>query len=169
MTGRYARGYLALGLVREAAAELRRTRRSDHRDPDHLEAWIEVHLEARRWEALERASGRLVEADPKREKGWVFRAYAARERGRVAEAARIAAEGLHLHPGSALLRFNLGCYLSLLGRLEESEAHLRAAVRSAPGFAQDALTDPDYEALRAALGAGFEARIRGGGPADDPV
>jgi tetratricopeptide (TPR) repeat protein len=162
VTVAYARGYLALGLPAAAAQELGRTVASDRGAPEVAEVWIDLHLERRAWRRLAGVAESLRNTHPERERGWVFGAYAARELGRVEEAAAIAVAGAKRHPGNALIRFNLGCYLSLLGDLDGAERQLREAVRLAPAFAEDARSDPDYEALRLRHGDGFGAWLKGG-------
>jgi tetratricopeptide (TPR) repeat protein len=51
-------------------------------------------------------------------------------------------------PGDAGFLYNLACAESRLGRKEEALEHLRQSVEAEERFRQDAVTDPDFDAIR---------------------
>ncbi len=100
----------------------------DHEQPiAELRRLLEIHL---RWDYLKGAFGR-------------------RSAGRVEEGAAILAEGLERYPGDATILYDLGCYESLAGRLDDALAHVREALELDDSLRPLADGDPDLEALRA--------------------
>jgi uncharacterized Ntn-hydrolase superfamily protein len=100
----------------------------DHEQPiAELRRLLEIHL---RWDYLKRAFGR-------------------RSADRVDEGAAILAEGLERYPGDATILYDLGCYESLAGRLDDALAHVREALELDDSLRPLADGDPDLEALRA--------------------
>jgi tetratricopeptide (TPR) repeat protein len=51
-------------------------------------------------------------------------------------------------PDNAAIAYNLACAESRGGRADAAVEHLARAVELRPGFAENALTDPDLEAIR---------------------
>ena len=99
----------------------------DHEQPiAELRRLLEIHL---RWDYLKRAFGR-------------------RSAGRVEEGAAILAEGLERYPGDATILYDLGCYESLAGRLDDALAHVREALDLDDSLRPLAEGDSDLDALR---------------------
>jgi hypothetical protein len=68
--------------------------------------------------------------------------------GRYAEAEQIVLAGLDEHPGHPVMHYQLACYTSLDGRLDEAMEHLRLAIAADPELAEWARGDDDLAALR---------------------
>jgi tetratricopeptide (TPR) repeat protein len=153
----HARGYLELGMVREAAAELDAI---PDADSDRLEVCaLRVALLHERcdWRALRRLAEVLVTRQPAEAGWWVSLAFATRRADSLEKARAILIEAEKLHGTNAVVQFNLGCYACQLGELDEARLRLRRAITLNEDFRDIAQHDPDLEPLRAADGASFAA------------
>jgi tetratricopeptide (TPR) repeat protein len=147
---RHAEGYLALGMVNEASDELEAIEGDARLSDEVLKLRSDLYLQAKQWELLVAVARELARRDPDYEKGWIDWAYALREMNRIADAKAVLLEA---EPGhgkkSGVLHYNLACYHSLLGELEEAKARLRRACQIEAGLKAGARDDPDLKALRA--------------------
>lgn len=149
----YARGYLALGLVDEAALELGHLTREDLDDTDSVDVLVDAGMEMRNWPAVVNSAQELTARRPADDKGWISWAYALRELGRVEEARDVLLRAEALHGRTcAVLHYNLACYYSLLGELGEARRRLALSVRMHPPFGEGAKEDPDMRNLLEADG-----------------
>lgn len=145
----FAEGYFALGMHREAAAELAQVPPPLAHQREVLQLHGAVLQELRRWKALLSVAARLVQQAPQDAAGWIIWAYAARRGESLARAEEILLQGEAHHPAEATLQFNLGCYACVRGDLAEASRRVQRAVALDPAFAQAAAKDPDLKALRA--------------------
>jgi tetratricopeptide (TPR) repeat protein len=143
----YATGYLALGMVRQAGAELRAIAEKDQLTPEVLGLRVYHALATRKWRLMADCARRLAEQDPTQSQWWIHWSYALREQEKVQAALEVAERGLDLHPEEGILHFNTACYLSLLGRNDEASAHLDSAIRLDERFQAESVSDPDLEGL----------------------
>ncbi|MFM9031151.1 MAG: TPR end-of-group domain-containing protein [Opitutaceae bacterium] len=144
---RFIEGYLALGLLRHAAAELRAVATKDRKLPAVLAARAEVHLEAKEWQRLVTTGRELAKRPPGTPQGWIHWAYALRELGRIEQALAVLQEAEPLHPKVGVIQFNLACYHCLLGDLPAAKRRLERACRIKPDWKKNALEDPDLKGL----------------------
>lgn len=146
----HARGYLELGLVAEAAAEL------DQLAPELLDGEevlllrMAVLREQRHWIELRTVAASLVQRHPANAEAWITLAYATRRAVTLLEAEAVLRDAEFLHPREATVQFNLACYACVRGDLTEARRRLAAAIALEPQFVAAAATDPDLAALRAA-------------------
>jgi len=99
----------------------------DHEQPIvELRRLLEIHL---RWDYLKRAFGR-------------------RKVGEIDEGAAILARGLERYPDDATILYDLACYESLAGRLEEALGHVRRALELDESLRPLAASDTDLDPLR---------------------
>jgi len=99
----------------------------DHEAPiTELRRLLEIHL---RWDYLKRA-------------------YGLRQKGRLAEGADLIAEGLKRYPDDATLLYDLACYESLAGRLDEALVHVRRALELDESLRPLSEGDSDLDPLR---------------------
>ena len=82
-----------------------------------------------RWDHLSRANGH-------------------RRAGRLVEGAEVLRAGLERYPDDATLLYDLACYESLAGRLDDALAHVRRALELDASLQPLAEGDPDLEPLR---------------------
>lgn len=150
----YALGYLGLGLLKEAEAEMKAIDARDRHTPEVLSCWIDLHLARKRWSSLKTVGRRLTEADPQQCHGWVMWAYALRELNEVEAALAVLTRAQPLHGAThAIIHYNLACYHCLLGDLPSARAALATAFRMDAHFKAGALEDPDLATLRAEIAA----------------
>jgi tetratricopeptide (TPR) repeat protein len=147
----YALGYLGLGMVSEAGAELEGIAAEEQARPVVRSLRVDVHMAAKQWRKVVIVAGDLAREHPEVENAWIGWAYALRELGRIEEARAVLRQAEpRFGESSAVLHYNLACYDSLLGELESARARLATACRMDEHFKEAALDDPDLVALRAA-------------------
>jgi Flp pilus assembly protein TadD len=145
---RYAEGFLALGMKRDAAEALGEIPEGEAESLPVLAMSAAVFHELADWPRAAAAATSLCERRPEDAGHWIQRAYAVRRARNIEEAREILLAALERHPGEATIRFNLACYEAQLGRLPAARTHLAAACSLNPVCAQMALDDPDLEPLR---------------------
>ena len=145
----FAEGYFALGMHREAAAELAQVPPPLALQLEVLQLHAAVLQELRRWKALLPVAEQLVRQAPGDAAGWITWAYAARRGDSLAAAEDILRRGEERHPAEATIQFNLGCYACVRGDLTEAKRRVQRAIALDPAFAKAAGNDPDLKALRA--------------------
>ena len=143
-----AQGYLSLGMVAEAAAELAHIPAPECDEPAALALRVAVLQERCEWPALRALAAEFVRRAPDEAAGWVTWAYATRRAESIAAAEKILLEAERLHPKEATIQFNLGCYASLRGALAEARRRIDRAIALDQKFAEVAATDPDLAPLR---------------------
>ena len=146
-----AHGWLELGNVAEAKAELENVSSSNHNHPDVLEArWSICAVEERWIEGLQIARELLLHA-PDRSSGWLHQAYALRRvpEGGVKKAWSALLPAFDKFPTEAIIPFNLSCYACQLNLLDAARVWLkRAAVLGGKEkIKRMALGDPDLKPL----------------------
>ena len=144
-------GWLELGNIAEARAELNRIGPAVQSRPDLLEVrWI---LDARQedWQEALRTAERIVDVAPDNATGWLHRAYALRRvpEGGLEKAAALLKPTAEKFPEEPTIPYNLACYACQLGDLEEARAWLREAVKrgNIKKIRTMGLNDTDLEAL----------------------
>jgi Flp pilus assembly protein TadD len=150
---RYASGYIELGLTAEAAAELATIASTDVGAPPVLAMRLEVAMRLEAWRLAATLATELTSRDPANEGAWIHRAFALRRAEGLAAArdALLAGEPQH-GATSAILHYNLACYLAQLGDLDGARARLRRSCALDAACRQLAEADPDLAPLRALPG-----------------
>ena len=123
-------GWLELGNVVEAKAELAQVSAARQEHPDVLEVRWSIAAEQNHWqEALEIARALLRRA-PKRSSGWLHQAYALRRvsNGGVQKAWEALLPAFDKFPKVPLIPFNLSCYACQMGQLDVARDWLQRAV-----------------------------------------
>jgi Flp pilus assembly protein TadD len=94
-----------------------------------LGARVNLYMAAKKWDMAEAVASHLVKVEPENETWWINLAYSVRriEGVEKAEAILLRAQAIHLKV--AMIAFNLACYTSVTGRMEEAKARLRRAIR----------------------------------------
>ena len=153
------RGYLGLGMVKEAAAELDQVSAAEAQQTEVLALRALVLQEKEDWPALVEAARQLVLRQPGEAGWWVAWAYATRRSRSLAAAEAILLEAERSHPKEAAIQYNLGCYACLRHDLAEARRRVERAVAMDKSFREAAATDPDLAPLRKKPG---EARREAG-------
>ena len=145
----HAQGYLGLGMVAEAAAELDRIPAPERDAVEVLALRMAVLQKQQDWPALRTVAGEFVRRVPAEPAAWVTWAYATRRAESLAAAEKILLEAERLHPAEPMIQFNLGCYACQRGDLAAARRRVDRAIALDQHFAASAATDPDLAPLRA--------------------
>jgi Flp pilus assembly protein TadD len=144
-------GWLELGNVVEARAELAQVSRAQQEHPDVLEVRWSIAAEQKSWEEALQVAQTLLQRAPKRPSGWLHQAYALRRvpGGGLQRAWQALLPAFDLFPKELLISFNLSCYACQMGQLDVARDWLQRAV--AAGDKEQiramALKDADLEPL----------------------
>ncbi|MFT3830235.1 MAG: hypothetical protein QM691_11090 [Opitutaceae bacterium] len=144
----HVRGYLELGMVKEAKAELEAIPPEEARRPEVVALRVGLLQASEQWRALRSYAKELVATDPGEAGWWIILAYAARRAASVQAAAKVLRQAEAQHPQDATIQFNLGCYACLLGNLADAKARVVRAIALDSTFLKNALEDPDLQSLR---------------------
>jgi tetratricopeptide (TPR) repeat protein len=144
----YAKGYIGLGLIKEASEELEAIEGAARRSTAVERVRVDLAQAAKQWDLVVNLARQVAGASPEDEQVWISWAYALRELQRIKEAREvlIKAEEMHGHK-SAILHYNLACYACLLGYLEEANKRLKRAIKLDKSFEDECDKDPDLKAL----------------------
>lgn len=143
-----ASGYLDLGMLADAAAELAALSPDERTRPDVMGLQVDIHMAAKEWTAGAELAGRLVQTDPATPGWWINYAYCTRRAVSVDRAEEILLAAVQQHPDEAMIRYNLACYASVTGRFDEARSRLDAAIALDPRVKKLALDDEDLAPLR---------------------
>jgi tetratricopeptide (TPR) repeat protein len=146
-------GWLGLGDVDSAIEELEQISPKKQTHPEVLMARCEVYHAAKKWTELLPIAETLLQQLPKLDFVWINRSYALHELKRTQEAFDALLPAAEQFPKRWLIRYNLGCYCSQLGRLEEAMDWLKQAMALGhkPEIKAMALSDSDFEPLWKAI------------------
>ena len=89
----------------------------------------------------------LVKVDPETAGWWISLAYAVRRTEGVEKAEAILLRAQALHPKVAMIAFNLACYASVTGRMEEAKERLQHAIKLDKDIRGLAIDDEDLMPL----------------------
>ncbi len=145
----HAKGYLELGMLAEAAAELAQVQEPESSGLDFLSVRLALLQEQQDWPALRDCAGDYARRAPEEPAAWVTWAYATRRADSLSAAQKILLEAIPHHPANGTIQFNLACYACQLGELPDARHHLDLAIALDKDFAEAATTDPDLAPLRA--------------------
>jgi len=145
----HAQGYLALGMVEEAAAELDRIPAPDNDTLEILAVRLAVLQEQKDWPVLRQIAAAFVRRSPSDAGAWVTWAYATRRAESIEAAEKILLEAELLHAREPTIQFNLGCYACQRGDLGAARIRVDRAIALDRKFAAAAISDPDLAPLRA--------------------
>lgn len=146
----HTRGYLELGMVREARAELDAITGADAQRIEVLALRVALLQATERWRPLRKLAAELVQNDPGEAGWWVILAYATRRVRSVAAAEKVLLQAAARHADDATVQFNLGCYACQRGDLALAKERVERAIRIDADYRKNAREDPDLAPLRAA-------------------
>ena len=146
----HAQGYLGLGMVAEAAAELAHISGSDAETTEAIVVRLAVRHEQQNWPAVRDLARELIQREAADAAVWVTLAYATRRADSLVAAEIILIKAEKDHPREPTIQFNLGCYACQRGDLATARRRVARAIELAASFAALAATDPDLAPLRAA-------------------
>ncbi len=144
----YARGYLELGMSKEAAAELNTIASSDQNSIAVLRVYVDLFMDTKQWTKVIAAAEPVCKSTPKDEGAWIAWAYALRELQQTKEAQDVLLRAEPLHEKTCdVLHYNLACYACLLGNLKEARRRLTKAIKMDKQWQESALSDTDLETM----------------------
>ena len=147
-----AQGWIELGNYLEANEELEKISPRSRLHPDVLEIRVQVYANAKKWDACAHVASTLVKLAPERLNGWVQRSFALHELRRTQEAFDNLLPVAEKFPGIWTIPYNLACYSSQLGRLDEAKDWLKKALLIGEETVQRVgIADPDLKPLWASM------------------
>jgi Flp pilus assembly protein TadD len=146
-----AAGWLGLGNLREAEAELRQISTTQQDHPDVLEVRWLLCADQEDWAEGLRLARLLVQTAPERASGWLHQAYALRRApgGSLEQACEALLPAADRFPQEAIIPYNLACYTAQMQQLDAARRWLRRAltVGKPEQIKPMALADSDLEPL----------------------
>jgi Flp pilus assembly protein TadD len=144
-----AEGWLELGNAVEARVELEQIAPAFHGHPEVLEVRWGIAAKAKDWQGCVEIASALVKKAPKNPSGWIHRSYALHELKRTVQALDELLPAAAKFPKEWVIPYNLACYCTRLGRLEEARGWLEAAFKlgDRARLKEMALADPDLEMI----------------------
>ena len=145
-----ASGWIGLGDLKSARAELEQLSLGILNHPAVLMVRSELLFAEESWESLLPLIEMLLLKFPKLDFLWINRSYAFHELSRTQEAFDALLPAAKKFPKRWLIRYNLACYCSQLGALDEAMKWLQQAIAlvGEKEIKAMALDDPDLEPLQ---------------------
>ena len=148
-------GWLELGNLAEARAELAQVSPAQQDHPDVLEVRWSIAAEEKRWDEALRAAQALLRCAPERSSGWLHRAYALRRaaNGSLQQAWEALLPAFDKFPSEPTILFNLSCYACQLRMMDVARDWLKRAFAAGgkEKIKQMALKDSDLQPLWAEI------------------
>jgi predicted Zn-dependent protease len=150
-TVRIAEGYSELGMLDDALVQL------DQLDAEHqdrleiLRMRVDILLRKQDWKDALQLSLRLCIMNPDQPYGYVHAAFCLHELGQTSEAKQTLLDGPAALLDEPVYYYNLACYDTVLGNLEQAKVYLRASFSLDKSFRELAKNDPDLKQIRDAL------------------
>jgi predicted Zn-dependent protease len=145
---RIAEGYSELGMLDDALAQIDQLD-SEHQDRlEILRMRVDILLRKRGWQDALQLSLRFCAINPNQPYGYVHAAFCLHELGRTSEAKQTLLRGPAALLEEPVYYYNLACYETVLGNVEQAKAYLRASFRLDKSFREMAKKDPDLEQIR---------------------
>ena len=112
-----------------------------------LGARVNLYMVAKKWDMAAAIASHLVKVDPGTAGWWIRLAYALRRTESVEKAEAVLLRAQAIHPKVAMIAFNLACYASVAGRMEEAKERLRRAIDLDKDVRKLAIDDEDLKPL----------------------
>jgi predicted Zn-dependent protease len=146
-----AQGYLELGMVEEALAELTSVSDELRDDPDIIELRLHILMQGRRWAEALTTAEELLRKKPNAVPGYIHGAFALHELGRTAEARDLLLKGPGDLRKDPTFHYNIGCYEAVLGNRESALESLNQSFALDETYRDFAKRDPDLESIKVEL------------------
>ena len=144
-------GWLELGNLAEARAELAQISPARQEHPDVLEVRWAISVEQKSWEEALQAAQALLRRAPERSSGWLHQAYALRRTpgGGLQKAWDALLPSFDKFPKEPIIAFNLACYACQMRQLDVARDWLQRALKigGKGKIKAMALMDSDLEPL----------------------
>ena len=144
-------GWLGLGNVAEAGAELEKIAPQFQSHPGVLAVQFDFHAASGKWDVAAEIARTLTRLEPKQPGTWISLAYATRRKigGGIPQARAILIQAQQKFPKETIIAYNLACYDCQLRDLIAAKLWLEkaCALGDARKIKHMALQDPDLEPL----------------------
>ncbi len=144
-------GWIELGNLSEAKAELSQIKPALQNHPDVLEVRWLICAEEKQWDEGLQAAQALVESAPERASGWLHQAYALRRatHGGIRKAWKALLPAFEKFPRAEIIAYNLSCYACQMDELDTARLWLKRAlsIGNKERIKQRALEDSDLAPL----------------------
>ena len=144
-------GWLELGSHLEANEELEKITPQLQVHPDVLTVRWQIYAKGEQWAGAFEIARTLVEQVPDESFGWIHQAYALRRMpgGGINQAWDALLPAADKFPKEALIPYNLSCYASQMGQLDQAKQWLQRAIELSDPMQIKlmALSDPDLQPL----------------------
>ena len=140
---RAADGYLDLGMAIEAWDELESIEAEHRSFGEVLKIRLKVCRALEKWEIMSEIAQFLAKNEPDESNHLLNLAFAKRRLDGVESAEEIPAKAEVKFPEDALIKYNLGCYRAVAGRIADARLALAEAFQKDPELRITALEDPD--------------------------
>ncbi len=144
---RAAVGYLELGMSLDAWNELESIEARHRSLAEVLKIRLEVCRAMEKWELMAKICQFLAKGEPDEAGHLLNLAYAIRRFATIEKAETVLKEAETKFPEDPLIKYNLGCYRAVLGKLGEAKLNLAEAFQRDPTLRITALDDPDLEGV----------------------
>ena len=131
----------------DAALALEEIAPEDKTRTEVLGARVVLYTAAKKWDMAAVVASHLVKVEPENEAWWINLAYSVRRSEGVEKAEAILLRAQAIHPKVAMIAFNLACYASVTGRMEDAKERLRNAIELDKDVRKLALDDEDLRPL----------------------
>lgn len=142
-----AQGFVDLGMLVDADAELDRIDPFCRHLPEVLEVKVQIYSALKKWELVQVVAKSLWESDPDEPKWVAIWADALRQSEAVESAKSILLDAVEHHPTCALLHYRLACYECLLGEIEVAKTRLGHALTLDTSLRANALNEAALESF----------------------
>lgn len=143
-------GYLNLDLPDDAMAELNSMTTEELKRADVLLVRAAIRIRLKEWASGLEDAEKLLKLVPLNPAPYLDAAYCLHELNRTEEARTVLLSGPESMLGLGTYYYNLACYSSQLGDLEEAKGYLNRAIELEPEYQGSAGEDPDLAPLREA-------------------
>ena len=147
-----AQGYLELGMVEEALAELSSFSGPLGQDPDIVELRLHILMQGEQWNDALISAEELLRITPDAVSAFIHGAFALHEMGRTSEARDLLLKGPPILKEDPTFHYNIGCYEAVLGNKDAALQSLRQSFALDDTYRDFAKGDPDLKMLHEELG-----------------
>ena len=145
---RIAEGYAELGMLDDALTQLDKLDPEYHDRLEVLRMRVDVVLQKRDWQSGLQLGLRICSLHPSESCGYIHAAFCLHELGRTPEAKQTLLAGPAGLLDEAVYYYNLACYETVLGNLDQAKVYLRASFRLDKSFRERAKGDPDLQQIK---------------------
>jgi Flp pilus assembly protein TadD len=134
-------------MLDDAALALEEIEPKDKTRTEVLGARVVLYIAAKKWDMAAAVASHLVKVEPENEAWWINLAYSVRRSEGIEQAEAILLRARVIHPKVAMIAFNLACYASVTGRIEDAKERLRMVIDLDKDIRELALDDDDLKPL----------------------